>query len=187
MEQEMQRRRPEAGVSPPGSHSLPLAPPSSHSSSPLLFCLFSSVYFSSHDSLHRASPDQFIKRIIPSSSQLHSSLAHRWPTDIIKHSLGCQSHRVPETCWHLITTAANFWNVWLSLVTLKQNTRTSGNIVSFPHSTVRVIAGYLLQGITRAWTESDSPHDTKRVLTLSQSVPLDVQHASSHLSPILPF
>lgn len=48
---------------------------------------------------------------------------------------------------------------------------------------VRVITGRLLRELTRA--ESDSPHDTQQVLTLSQSVPLDVWHASFHLSPIL--
>lgn len=47
-------------------------------------------------------------------------------------------------------------------------------LIPVPLSAVRVITGYLLQGLTRAQTESDSPHDTQQVLTLSQSVPLDV-------------
>lgn len=60
-------------------------------------------------------------------------------------------------------------------------------MLEYPLSTVGVITGYLEQGITRAKTESDSPRDTQWVLTLSQSVPLDVQPAPFHLSPILPF
>lgn len=47
-------------------------------------------------------------------------------------------------------------------------------LIPVPLPAVRVITGYLIQGLTRAQTQSDSPHDTQPVLTLSQSVPLDV-------------
>lgn len=72
-----------------------LAPPSAHSSSPLLFCLFSSVYFSSHDSLHMASSSlpRFIKRIIPSSSSSSQPRSYFLLT-------GGRRYKTLRTRWH---------------------------------------------------------------------------------------
>lgn len=144
MEQEVRwrrrRRRPEAGVSPPESHSLPLAPPSAHSSSPLLFCLFSSVYFSSHDSLHMASSSlpRFIKRIIPSSSSSSQPRSYFLLT-------GGRRYKTLRTRWHKSVAgkhSVQFRNI-IKAQKKKKIQEHLAILCPVPLSTVSVITGYL--------------------------------------------
>lgn len=67
--------------------------------------LFSSVYFSSHDSSLMASSDPFIKRITPSSSQLNSfvfsQVANQHYETLPAHifPLWSEPPAAAETCW----------------------------------------------------------------------------------------
>ena len=145
VEEEEEEEEEEAGVSPPESHSLPLAPPSAHSSSPLLFCLFSSVYFSSHDSLHMASsstPLPSLKELFPPPPPLPPPLSHG-------HIFCSQVADVTKR-WKLAGTNLSLENIQFSLETLKSKKKKKKEILEHlailcpvPLSTVSVITGYL--------------------------------------------